>query len=221
MSNEWNFGEMEGNPEDLDNFRNPRRLPNATGANTPDPLSGTVDDVLARQQHRVELQSKSKELSGVIKDASKSYKDKQDAITALLVEIIPVLITEITAVTPNPDISLAISRTTSLLKELSSQFERTEKHRLDMTINPASPRFQEAFAMFVSDVFDSVADAQIPDNYKAAFTNAFSDRLRGFEARVENLNTMSQLTRAKLPISPTAQDVVNKSKAPLDPAKMN
>ena len=208
-----NPDELEDNPDHEWSFENfasgsPRTLDGQPAS--PEDTTELMNDAAELLEVRKQLKEKGVRLTKMISDDATQHQEKQKAISELLTAIIPVLLNQMTSIRPNADISLAVSRTTSLLKELSSQFERTEKHRLDAIINPHTEKFQEAFTMFFDDVIAAARDADIPTGQMEVFKGALADRLRGFEERVDALNgeSMSAKTRRSLSISSDAKDVV-------------
>lgn len=172
--------------------------------------SEVLEDMAYRQNLRSELASSAVTLMQVAKDGSKSFAEKQNALTNMLVTIMPAILREITAQNPNPDRSLVISRTTSLLKEIGNIFASTEKTKTESTVNPHSPRFRDAIKIFFNEVQGSIGDAGVPKEMQEAFYNALSDRLRGWEERIEALNTLSETARSvKVPDRGLAKAIVD------------
>lgn len=224
MSSEsdWEFNDLASDGVDQDGVPFGQR--NQTSAPTEGySAADMMNDAAELSAIRKDLKEQGIALAATLRDPNTRMSERQDAATKLLTAILPVLLNQMTSLRPNGDISLAVSRTTALLKELSNQFEKAEKHKQDMTINPHSEKFRQAFAMFFDDVMRSLKDSNIPDGQQETFKAALADRLRGYEERVDELNTetMSARTRRNMSIDPDAAALVDVSNNPRPNNRMN
>lgn len=133
----------------------------------------------------------------VISSDDESADAKQRILMRMLSSMLPAALREVGSAMPNADRSLVISRTTILAKEIGGIVQQMEKTKQEATINPNSPRFQEAIAIFLEDVSIAFNECAPSLTQKDTFFNALADRLRGWEERVEGLNGASAAARAK------------------------
>lgn len=144
-----------------------------------------------------ELERVGNETRDLLSNRGSSPESKTDKLIDALATMLPAALREAGSAAPNPDRSLVISRATILTKSIAEMIREQEKAKQEATINPHSPRFKQVQNMFLDDVVIAFSECGASDAQRELFFNALADRMRGFEERVEAMNTLSAAARAK------------------------
>ena len=178
----------------------------APGGDTP--VEQQMDNIRFGVEFSQRMENIGAEIVESIENTSNTPEEKQKSIVRALTSMIPAALREVGSIRPDADRSLVISRSTILLKQIGEMVGNIEKSKADATINPHAPRFREAFAMFLDEVMGALNEVGPTETQRDQFFRSLSDRLRGWEERVEGMNSMSVQVRAKK-VTPNAMSIVD------------